>query len=472
MKSMGANSSLMIAISFSLILSVFATPIQAQELTWEQINVSGFGMSNTRVSGMTVFDESLYAGTINQTDGAQVWRFDSGTTWTQVNDDGFAMNNMAVQGIVVFNGELYIGTTNFSEGCQVWRYDGGTSWTQVNESGFENGKEACVARVLIVFDGQLYAGVRNDTDIGGMVGAQVWRFDGSTSWTQINEDGFGNEPSGNNRSVESMAVLDGNLYSGTWNDVDGCQVWRYDSGTSWTQVNENAFGNMPSGGYSVSLSMEVFNGNLYVGTRNDEDGTEVWRYESSTDWTQVNETGFGSTNNYAIWSLAVHNDSLFAGTMNMGGGGGQVWRYESGASWTQVNAGGFGNSTNSMITDMVVYNGELCAGTHNTTDYCQVWITENTSSVTTNPVITPILEQNYPNPFNLNTTISYQLQMPASVSIRVYDINGKLIDTLVDEEKDSGLHSVFWNAEGISPSLYFYRIVAGEMTEIRSCISL
>ena len=38
---------------------------------------------------MTVFEGSLYVGTINQTDGAQVWRYDDGTTWTQVNEDGF-----------------------------------------------------------------------------------------------------------------------------------------------------------------------------------------------------------------------------------------------------------------------------------------------------------------------------------------------------------------------------------------------
>lgn len=375
---MGKKAIALLAYTSCCLTLVIAIPglARAQELPWQQLNESGFGGSNTRASGMAVFDDSLYAGTINQVQKCQVWRYDGDTNWTQVNENGFGGNNSAVQGIGVFDGELYVGTTNFSTGCEVLRYDSGTTWTQVNESGFEDGKEAGVARVLVVFNGQLYAGARNDTDVGGILGAQVWRYDGGVTWTQVNEDGFGIAPSGNNRSVESMAVLDGTLYAGTWNDIDGCQVWRYDGGIAWTQVNEDAFGNMPSSGYSVALAMEVFDGDLYVGTRNDEDGTEVWRYDGGTTWTQVNETGFGSVDNQAIWDLTEYSDSLYAGTMNMGGGG-QVWRYDGGATWTQVNESGFGNTTNSMVTSMAVLDGQLCAGTHNTTDYCQVWGTRS-----------------------------------------------------------------------------------------------
>ena len=260
----------------------------------------------------------------------------------------------------------------------MWRYDGSATWTQVNVSGF--GAGAMVARVFVVFDGKLYAGVRNDT--GGdnpedMVGAQVWRYDGGTNWTQVNQDGFGNVPSEYNRSVETMAVVDGRLYAGTWNDDDGCQVWCYDGGTDWTQVNENGFGYRPSGDeYSVALAMAVLSGKLYVGTRNDANGTKVWRYDGDSSWTQVNVTGFGSANNKAIWNLTEYNGSLYAGTMNMTQGG-QVWRYDGGVDWTQVNESGFGNTGNSMVTSMAVLNGQLCAGTDNKTDNCQVWCTAN-----------------------------------------------------------------------------------------------
>ena len=55
----------------------------AQDIVWEQINENGFGASNARASGMVVFDGSLYAGTLNQTDKAQVWRYDGDATWTR-----------------------------------------------------------------------------------------------------------------------------------------------------------------------------------------------------------------------------------------------------------------------------------------------------------------------------------------------------------------------------------------------------
>ena len=124
---------------------------------------------------------------------------------------------------------------------------------------------------------------------------------------------------------------------------------------------------------SVALAMEVFNGILYVGTRNDNLGAEVWRYDGGTTWTQVNQDGFGGSSSKAIWDLTEYNNSLYAGTMT----GGQLWRYDSGTAWTQVNENGFGDAANSMVTSMTVLGGKLCAGTDNRTDYCQIWATGN-----------------------------------------------------------------------------------------------
>ena len=101
-----------LAIALIVIFGLSPVPAESQELAWEQINTSGFGYSNTRASGLAVFNGSLYAGTLNQSPGAQVWRYDNGTTWTQVNQDGFGGNNSAVQGITVFDDDLYVGTTN------------------------------------------------------------------------------------------------------------------------------------------------------------------------------------------------------------------------------------------------------------------------------------------------------------------------------------------------------------------------
>ncbi|CAN0302066.1 unnamed protein product [Chrysoparadoxa australica] len=70
------------------------------------------------------------------------------------------------------------------------------------------------------------------------------------------------------------------------------------------------------------------------------------------------------------------------------------------------------------------------------------------------------LSQNYPNPFNPVTTINYGLDKPGRVSIRVYDITGRLVSILVDENKSSGNFSVSWNATGFSSGVYFYTLEA------------
>jgi pimeloyl-ACP methyl ester carboxylesterase len=78
-----------------------------------------------------------------------------------------------------------------------------------------------------------------------------------------------------------------------------------------------------------------------------------------------------------------------------------------------------------------------------------------------------ILSQNYPNPFNAGTTIKYFLEKEGTVTIRVYDIMGRRIKTLVNAIQNTGEHSVSWDAENYSSGTYFYRIIAGEYSETR-----
>jgi len=76
----------------------------------------------------------------------------------------------------------------------------------------------------------------------------------------------------------------------------------------------------------------------------------------------------------------------------------------------------------------------------------------------------------YPNPFNPATTISYQLVSASFVKISIYDVTGKLVETLVNEQKDRGNYSVVWNAGGLSSGIYFYKIVAGEYSGVNKCL--
>lgn len=78
--------------------------------------------------------------------------------------------------------------------------------------------------------------------------------------------------------------------------------------------------------------------------------------------------------------------------------------------------------------------------------------------------------QNYPNPFNPATTISYAVPQRTNVNIKVYNITGKEITTLVNEVKEAGAHTVNFNAENLSSGIYFYRVTAGQFTTVRKMI--
>ena len=74
------------------------------------------------------------------------------------------------------------------------------------------------------------------------------------------------------------------------------------------------------------------------------------------------------------------------------------------------------------------------------------------------------LEQNYPNPFNPSTIIRYSLSRGSFVSLKVLDILGRELRTLVNEEQSTGGHELQFNAEGLSSGMYFYRLRAGNQT--------
>ena len=82
------------------------------------------------------------------------------------------------------------------------------------------------------------------------------------------------------------------------------------------------------------------------------------------------------------------------------------------------------------------------------------------------------LYQNYPNPFNPETKIKYSIPQSENVLIKVFDVLGKEIKTLVDEYKSAGTHEIKLNANNFSSGVYFYRMVSGSYSETNKMILL
>jgi hypothetical protein len=82
------------------------------------------------------------------------------------------------------------------------------------------------------------------------------------------------------------------------------------------------------------------------------------------------------------------------------------------------------------------------------------------------------LEQNYPNPFNPSTTIKYSIPRSSRVTIRVFDVLGNEIQTLVNEEKSAGTYELDWNAANLTSGVYYYQMIAGNHISTRKMILL
>lgn len=82
------------------------------------------------------------------------------------------------------------------------------------------------------------------------------------------------------------------------------------------------------------------------------------------------------------------------------------------------------------------------------------------------------LSQNYPNPFNPSTKISYRVEHRGFVELKVYDVLGREVATLVNERKGPGEYVVEWNAEGVPSGVYLYRLVKGDRVEAKKAVIL
>ncbi|MGE5861224.1 MAG: T9SS type A sorting domain-containing protein, partial [Ignavibacteria bacterium] len=82
------------------------------------------------------------------------------------------------------------------------------------------------------------------------------------------------------------------------------------------------------------------------------------------------------------------------------------------------------------------------------------------------------LQQNYPNPFNPGTKIIYSIPQASFVTLKIYDILGNEVATLVNEEKSLGNYEAEFNAANLSAGIYFYKLQAGDFVQTKKMILL
>jgi hypothetical protein len=80
------------------------------------------------------------------------------------------------------------------------------------------------------------------------------------------------------------------------------------------------------------------------------------------------------------------------------------------------------------------------------------------------------LSQNYPNPFNPTTSFEFRVSSFEFVSLKVLDVLGREVATLVQEQRQPGAYAVRWNASGLPSGVYFYRLHAGNFVDTKKMI--
>lgn len=122
-------------------------------------------------------------------------------------------------------------------------------------------------------------------------------------------------------------------------------------------------------------------------------------------------------------------------------------------------APGYASITSENVTPVVIFTME----------------TASVSAAPENKAAVPAaysLKQNYPNPFNPSTTISYSIPNNGFVTLKVYNILGNEVATLINEEKPAGSYSAVFNAGNIPSGIYFYTLTSGKYSETKKLVLL
>jgi photosystem II stability/assembly factor-like uncharacterized protein len=164
-------------------------------------------------------------------------------------------------------------------------------------------------------------------------------------------------------------------------------------------------------------------------------------------------------NNRIGWFVGQNNGEPFIGhTTN----GGETWETQQ-----HTPSDFFGFESFSMVNERV---GWAVGGTnriYKTTNGGVTWVVGAGAA--------PMkfsLDQNYPNPFNPVTVISYQLAVNSFVTVRVYDILGREVSILVNEEKPAGSYTIRWDATDFASGVFFYRLQAGTFSDTKKLLLL
>lgn len=374
--------------------------------TWSQVNA---GLLSAEVRAFATSGSRLFAGTFGF--GVQITT-DNGSTWLPYSD---GLSYPLVTGLGVHRDSIYAGTL-----AGIFRSSAiSPSWTNVTPGFDAYGSQTFLFAGSTILAPSFNGIVRSTND--------------GATWQRIDSIHISNS------YYQAWALIDiGSALIAGYNQR-GIRI-STDNGASWNYSNEGI------GSITVNALTQIGQ-NVVLGT------TGIGVFFSSNggaNWTQSNLT------------TSQVNTFFVTGNIVLSGGSSGVFRStDQGLNWTSVSEG-----LPSGVRSLSASGEYLFAGMQNSS----VWrrpLSEITS--VHNPTLDEALQsfalfQNYPNPFNSETVIGYRIPQAGVTRLRIYDLIGRLIGTLVDQHQTAGDYRVNFDARNLPSGAYFYRLQSGANT--------
>ncbi len=287
--------------------------------------------------------------------------------------------------------------------------------------------------------------------------------DGNVNWTFTTGDSIFSSPAISNDSSIIFGSNDGCIYK---LNQSGSKVWSF-----------------YTGGKVKSSPIILNHGEIIFGDSNDEivcvgkDGDLAWKYNTSGP--------VSGTAAISVWGQIIIGDENGV-LYSLDPLGILLWNFQTNSPIispiliTDNNLAIFGNLNGDVYTlkldpkqslyvEPVNYAWPTFKGNNNRTGNKSAVLT-GIKDENSNAVKEYKLEQNYPNPFNPSTIINYEVPKSGLVIIKIYDVLGSEVKTLVNEVKNQGSYKVKFDGSNLASGLYFYRITSGNFSETKKML--
>ena len=236
-----------------------------------------------------------------------------------------------------------------------------------------------------------------------------------------------------------------------------------DGGTNWTNVTGILPDRFPS-----DIAVDPFDNSIVFVTFYGFGSGHIFKSTDSGDtWIDI------SDNLPDIPSPAVIVDPNNTNHIYVGTDVGVFVSTTGGSNWQDFNDG-LPDVVQAMDLNYTIVNNVIRVMTHGNGAYERKFLSQITSDSEDEPNTLSgfKLEQNYPNPFNPVTSMQYAIGNGQFVIVKVYDLLGKEITTLVNQEMPAGIHKLEFDGTGLPSGTYFYRLEAGNYVETKKMVLL